>query len=244
MKVASKVFGCLMGVCAVASVALAAEEPKADQPTSKSRAVLFKVHDITPVLNSDGLVTDCDFLVTFYNRSPDGLRSAKLDLGWTDTVSDKFLIEGEEENEELPKRPQSYNRIEKDELGNIRTTVDMPSLGAYAQTTVKGVVKTEKCFALMENLKFNVTACSVADSNTRDNSRASRSRPSSECVGLFQFVSPSNPEYYDEFKEVSYSEQEEMLNTEKATNLEEINTKYNDIVSTFEKANTVLSNIQ
>ena len=39
----------------------------ANEPTTKSDAVIFKIHDITPVTDN-GVVTGCDFLITLYNN--------------------------------------------------------------------------------------------------------------------------------------------------------------------------------
>lgn len=250
MKSIHKIFCGVLSLCAfmVANSVLAQESTATEQSvTTKSRAVLFKIHDIEPIQNSDGLVNACDFLVTFYNRTPDSLRYGKLDLGWIDDVSDRFVVEGDESsNDQVAQRPQTFSARDKSKLGDVKTSVDMPALGAYAQISVKGNVKTEKCYLLLNPAQFKVTSCAIADSDnpTEKKSARSSSRLSGECAGLFQFVDPSNPEYYDEFKDVSFSEQEALLNKEKQTNLDDINVKYNNIVNTIEQANTTLRNIQ
>ena len=256
MSVVNKALCGILSVVAVLFVSVASAEDakevketkEADVATTKSRAVLFKIHDVTPIKDTEGLITDCDFLITFYNRTPTALQSAKLALGWTDDVSERYLKDLDD-SESLPvnePRPFPSRNGEKN-LGSLITAVDMPALGAYSQISVKGSLKTDKCFLLLNPLKFNVEACNLIESNqtsTRTGPRNLASRANVECAGLFQFVDFTNPEYYDEFKEISYSEQEALLGKEKETNLDEINAKYNAVVTSLEKASNILSNIQ
>lgn len=260
MSVVNKVLSGFLGLSVVLFAGIATAEEIQAQPqtqpqdtissASKSRAVLFKIHDVTPVKNADGLITSCDFLVTFYNRTPTAFQSAKLAFGWTDEVTDLYLTD----TEETEKAPQNQSKTTParngvKNLGNVTTAVDMPAVGAYSQISVKGSLKSEKCFLLLSPVNFNVETCNMADSNenrsgARSTTRTMASRANVECSGLFQFIDYTNPEYYDEFKEISYAEQEALLGREKETNLDDINTKYNAIVTSLEKAGNILSNIQ
>ena len=236
----------------VAAFTVQAQEAAVQEDTTKPRAVLFKVHDIKPVENAEGVITECDFLVTFYNRTTDSFRDAKVEMGWTDNVTDRYVVEEEEKAE--PERVTQVNRSSQRNkpvsLGEFTTTVDMPALGAYKQATVKGNVKTEKCFLLLDNLEFNVSSCNIigkTESNTTNNNRRSRvtaNRSASECSNLFQYVDSKNPEYYDEFKNISYSEQERLLSNDKAQDTTEIDSSYETIVKNFEKAESVMNNIK
>lgn len=49
-------------------------------------AVLFKIHDINPIKNSDGIVTSCDLGATFFNRTGSEVTNATLNLVWPDDV--------------------------------------------------------------------------------------------------------------------------------------------------------------
>lgn len=237
-----------------AFAACAQEAAPAEDQTTKPRAILFKVHDIKPVENTEGVVTHCDFLVTFYNRTTDSLRQAKIDMGWTDEITERYLIDEADAQSETSTRTRSTRSSRNAEpvLGEITTSVDMPALGAYKQATVKGSVKTEKCFLLLDNLEFNVASCSVIGQNAEgDNSsrgsrrtRVAASRNNSECASLFEYVNSKNPEYYDEFKNISYSEQERMLNDEKKQDVSDIEITYDKIIANFEKANSIISNIK
>lgn len=233
-------------------LAVSAQAQENEEPTTKPRAVLFKVHDIKPVENQDGVVTHCDFLVTFYNRSTESLRQAKLDMSWRDEVSDRYVI-SDDDIKAAPVVPVNQRNTRGGQLvmSDIATSVDMPALGSYKQATVKGSVKTEKCFLLLDNLDFNVAACSVigkednttqAPSNRRG--RVAATRNTSECANMFQYVDSKNPEYYDEFKNISFSEQERLLKDEKKQDTSDIESTYENTVKNFDRANSILSNIK
>ena len=222
--------------------------------TTKPRAVLFKLHDIKPVENTEGTITHCDFLVTFYNRTTDSLRQAKIDMGWTDEVTERYFAEEDDEKKtsSRTRSNRSSNRIAAPVLGEITTSVDMPALGSYKQTTFKGSVKTEKCFLLLDNLEFNVSSCSSIGDNANNNentrnsrrSRVAASRNASECANLFEYVDSKNPEYYGEFKNISYTEQERLLSDEKKQDISDIEATYEKIVKNFEKAASIINNIK
>lgn len=233
----------------------AQEAVPVEAQTTKPRAVLFKVHDIKPVENTEGIITHCDFLVTFYNRTTDSLRQAQIDMGWTDKVSERYMIDAEDSEEDSTSnrtRSSRSSRNSEPVLGEITTSVDMPALGAYKQATVKGSVKTEKCFLLLDNLEFKVASCSIIgqSDNNSSSSRSSRrsrvtsNRNTSECANLFEYVDSKNPEYYDEFKNISYSEQERLTSNEKKQDISDIEASYNTIIKNFERADNIINNIK
>lgn len=247
--VRNAVCGSLALALGMGAFAAQAQEASAEQ-TTKPRAVLFKVHDIKPVENTEGVVTHCDFLVTFYNRTPDSMRQAKINMGWTDEVSERYVID----SDEVKTKPVSRNSVRGQQnnaknLGPITTSVDMPALGSYKQATVKGSVKTEKCFLLLDNLDFEVASCSIIGRDNNDavsdrRRRIAATRSTSECAGLFEYVDSKNPEYYDEFKNISYSEQERLLKDEKKQDTSDIEASYEEIVKNFDKANSIVNNIK
>lgn len=243
----------LCGLLISGAFIFSVQAQEAEEPTTKPRAVLFKVHDIKPVENTEGVVTHCDFLVTFYNRSTESLRQAKIDMNWHDEVSDRYVIDGNDVKIESSAQVNQRNaRGTQQVAGGITTSVDMPALGSYKQATVKGTVKTEKCFLLLDNLDFNVAACSIIGKDGKEpaaapanrRSRVAATRNTSECANLFQYVDSKNPEYYDEFKNISYSEQERLLNDEKTQDTSDIETTYENVVKNFDKANGILGNIK
>lgn len=250
MSIVKKALCGTLGLALGAMAFSAQAQNAAGEPSTKPRAVLFKVHDIKPVENTDGVITHCDFLVTFYNRTNESLRQAKLDMGWTDEVTERYVIDGNDVKT-TPSAARSQNRNARGNvsMGEIATSVDMPALGAYKQATVKGTVKTEKCFLLLDNLDFNVSSCSIIgkDAEQQQNSRRGRvasSRNNSECASLFEYVDSKNPEYYDEFKNISFSDQERILRDEKKQDTSDINASYDNVMKNLEKTNSVLMNIK
>lgn len=241
-------YGTLALTLGMGAVSVSAQE--APEETTKPRAVLFKIHEIKPVENTDGVVTHCDFLVTFYNRTTDSFRSAKIDMGWTDEVTERYSIdEAEKETPEAPVRTRAVRSNAPASLGEITSTVDMPSLGSYKQTTVKASVKTQKCFVLLDNVNFNVESCSIVgkDDDNAGSARRNRinaSRSTSECANLFEYVDSKNPEYYGEFKNISFSEQERLLNDEKKQDTSDIESAFQGIVENFQKAEQIMTNIK
>lgn len=228
--------------------AAAANAQETPEDTTKPRAVLFKIHEIKPVMNSDGVVTGCDFLATFYNRTTESFRQAKLNLGWTDDVSGRFLTEELEEDNKPAQQNYRNARMQNQNNSEITTTIEMPALGSYKQASVQGSVKTEKCFLLLDKLDFQVESCNMIgkeETNTQNTrrQRINAGRNSSECAGLFQYVDSKNPEYYDEFKNISYSEQERLLNGVKLQDTTDIQNAYDNVNSNLDKANEVLTQI-
>ena len=78
----------------------------------------------------------------------------------------------------------------------------------------------------------------------RRRSRIAASRNTGECANLFQYVDSKNPEYYNEFKNISYSEQERLLANEKAQDTTEMEETYGKIIQNLEKANSVFADIK
>ena len=75
--------------CAAPSKAKAVAK---EEPTTRGDAVIFKVHDITPV-NEEGVVVGCDFSVTLYNRTAINFRSFTINLNWEDPVDERFKFD-------------------------------------------------------------------------------------------------------------------------------------------------------
>ena len=244
MKVVQKaLFSTLMLAC-MAMITPANAQTKED--TTKSRAVLFKIHDVKPVVNDDGAVTRCDFMATFYNRSNDSLRYAKLEMGWTDKISEQYFSEEDEETEKKPEQNQRGNTKVVEKVGDIVAIVDIPALGSHKQTSVKASVKTNKCFLLMDKLEFKVNSCALVGpaEATSSRRRSDNASAPTECVQLFEYVSSDNPEYYDEFKEISYSEQEKLIADEKKQDVKDLDVGYKQVVGNLEKAQKTLKDIQ
>lgn len=244
MKIAFKTL-CASLTVALGMTALNAQAQEAQTDTTKPRAVLFKIHDIEPATNADGVITHCDFITTFYNRTNDSIRQAKIVMGWNDDVSARYITD-DVASKETAKPAANRGSKQEDE---IMTTVEMPALGSYQQTSVKSSAKTEKCFLLLDKLNFNVESCSfvgkedASDQNERRR-RITAGKNNSDCAKLFEYVDSKNPEYYDEFKNISYSEQERQLKNQKTQDISDIDAVYGEVVTNLEKVTGVLNNIQ
>ena len=92
MSISKNVFGLALGALLVtgAETSLAASAPATGSNTTEEE-VLFKIHDISPVKNSDGEVIACDFNATFYNRSPYEVSDAVVSLTWNDQSLENII---------------------------------------------------------------------------------------------------------------------------------------------------------
>ncbi len=224
-----------------------------EQPSSKSAAVLFKIHDIKPVADSEGNVQSCEYTATFFNRTNITVRQAKMDLTWVDNISSLYPIEEKEESENKAK-PEVQNTKApelkapvQNEADLIHATLDIPSLNPLKQVVLKGTVQTDKCFALFDNLSFRVSECNTLNAQESTNERVNRANDAKNqtvCASLFTYISSKNPEYYDEFKEVSYEEQvvsEKEAEVKETAFIENANKK---ITEQIEKIKEVLAKIK
>ena len=80
MNMFNKILLSGLGALTVLSLAnpAAAEDKKADVETSKANAILFRVENIKPIADKDGLINKCTFMVTAFNRMDKGVRVANL----------------------------------------------------------------------------------------------------------------------------------------------------------------------
>jgi hypothetical protein len=245
----------------LASFGAYAEDPaaaKEEEDTTKPRAVLFKIHDIQPVIDADGAVTECEFNVTFYNRTNDSFRLAKLNFGWQDSITGRYLTDEPSKPVE-PAQNQSTRGRSRRSLSNmsaideanvqamdIQTNIEMPSLGSYKQATVKGSVRTDKCFLLLDKLAYTVTECNIIGKVEQEQTarRARGDQGSAACKELFEFVDSKNPEYYDEFKDISYSESERLTNDANEKEIKDFTNAQKKIMDDLNEADKILDSIK
>ena len=161
------------------------------------------------------------------------------------------LDEPEEKTEETDANkaapaPKAKPQPQKESLGTILSSVDLPALGSLRQVSVQGRAETDKCFALFDNLKFDVTVCNILgqDNSAANNRRGRDVQNASNCAGLFAYVNSKHPEYYGEFKEISYEEQVEQEKTAEEKEMDAINTINETISSNLKQITTTLSNIK
>ncbi|MBE6458852.1 MAG: hypothetical protein IJW72_04590 [Alphaproteobacteria bacterium] len=202
--------------------------------------VLFKVHDIVPVKNADGNVVSCDIGATFYNRTANEIKNASLNLVWTDEV----IGEAINQEERSAKEAQRANRRNTPRYNTASYTdksivlkLRLPPLKSYQQITLKSKVNTNRCFLLLNDMEIDVLNCgnSSGDKNTK-----SPSFVQSNCDGLFTYISPASPEYYNDFQAISVAEQTAQEDTLLQSKKDALNSAYQDALKQLDEVNKTL----
>ena len=202
--------------------------------------VLFKVHDIVPVKNADGNVVSFDIGATFYNRTANEIKNASLNLVWTDEV----IGEAINQEERSAKEAQRANRRNTPRYNTASYTdksivlkLRLPPLKSYQQITLKSKVNTNRCFLLLNDMEIDVLNCgnSSGDKNTK-----SPSFVQSNCDGLFTYISPASPEYYNDFQAISVAEQTAQEDTLLQSKKDALNSAYQDALKQLDEVNKTL----
>ena len=202
--------------------------------------VLFKVHDIVPVKNAGGNVVSCDIGATFYNRTANEIKNASLNLVWTDEV----IGEAINQEERSAKEAQRANRRNTPRYNTASYTdksivlkLRLPPLKSYQQITLKSKVNTNRCFLLLNDMEIDVLNCgnSSGDKNTK-----SPSFVQSNCDGLFTYISPASPEYYNDFQAISVAEQTAQEDTLLQSKKDALNSAYQDALKQLDEVNKTL----
>ena len=207
-----------IGFASYVGVAAAADE-----------GVLFKIHDIVPVKNADGIVVSCELGATFYNRTESEISNAALTLSWADEVVAE-AINQEERNAREARRTSRRNTPRYNTASyntkDIALDLRLPPIKPHQQVSLKAKVVTDRCFLLLNDVNMDVTKCGTASSDEKLSKIG--------CENLFRFVSPKSEEYYSEFKEISPEQmlaQEEGINNAKKMEVLDL---YNSTLTTIE----------
>lgn len=224
---------------------------------SGENVVLFKIHDVKPIKNDEGIATDCEFSFTLYNRSPKNIDDVKMELSWLDDGVSSVIDEEDEKSVEetvdedyegylnaeriKTEKPKTENFVSR----NLKTSLVLPLIKPFRQISLKSKIKTDRCFLLLKDASFSFDTCSVSEDKTDASSRRgafhSNVSVSNACVGLFKFVSPRDPEYYREFQKVSFNE--EAIKREEAMkkDIDGLKKDYDSMVSTLDEVSSVLN---
>lgn len=246
MRKTTKILSVLLfGCVAFASTAAQAVEKKSTapekEPTTRSDAVIFKVHDISPVLD-DGIVTGCDYTVTLYNRTSINFRSFTINMGWKDVVDDRFKFDRYIETLLTPEEvAQQRQFASKDETSKpLQTAVTVNAFGADKQISVRGHVNNEKCYLMLSNATYTVSPCDIARNIDNINTKGLENN---ECTALFQLVNTSNPEYFGQFKNISATEIAAQNQAVQDDELSDIDTVIGKIVENLGASDKTLTDI-
>lgn len=218
--------------CIIAANSIAAEPVENVESTSDRGAVLFRIENIVPIANKDGLTDQCSFMVTVYNRMNKGLQTADVQLEWLDNISGKYVIDGDQ--------IQVINSKEADK--RITKDIIIDNVAPHSQKSFAQKVSTDKCYLLLDNLQYTVKSCFLEGQSVQY--KDGKAVTENGCNNNFNYIDSKNPEYYSEFKDVPASVLEKQIEEEKERELSKINTDVDYIMQTLDKATKELEKIK
>lgn len=226
---------------------------KAPVQTSPEASILFRIENIEPIKNKDGLVDKCRFLVTVYNRMEEEVKEASLVLNWKDSVTDKYKIVGdkievikeEKANKEDLKKLYQYGESSAATAApvySLSKNIELKSILPHKQKSFEESIETEKCFLLFDKLEYKVNSCIASgdDVKMKDN----KLQGTGTCAGKFSYINSQNPEYYSEFKDVPDSVLEEQVEDEKNRGIDEVNKGYDEVTAALKKLSETLDKMK
>ena len=161
---------------------------------------MFRIENIEPIRNKDGLIDKCEFMVTAFNRTDEDLKQAELELSWKDTISKRYNIQ----------EGKVVTVEDEQEAESVATqTVYLEAIPAHKQKSFKSEVETDKCFSLFDSLEYVVKTCVTEGEKLEMKNSQLLDRGS--CAGIFNYINSKNPEYYSEFKDVPESVLEKQI---------------------------------
>ena len=227
----------LMAATALYAGNVYAQDAQPQEPAAE-KEILFKIHDVKPNKNEEGYVKDCSYTLTVYNRSDMEIDSASLDLSWNDNDGNYLIEQDIVTDENGEKTFDGRMRISNK---TISTFIDVPQVPTYSQVSVSATAKTEKCFLLLGNVNYRVTSCKLLK---RDALGSAANAGSESCSKMFRFVPVTDPEYYKEFKPISYSAQVSAAEQQKIRDLEEIERTNAEILNNFDETRKIVNGIR
>ena len=233
------------------SAACAADDNNefASRIAAGTNVVLFKVHDVAPIKNEDGVVTDCEFGVTLYNRSPDSVENALLNLSWKDeAISDVIAQESKDAKNEVNSLKSSVERKTTASLETpaLTASINLPAIKPFRQVSLKSKIASDRCFLMVNDASFTLENCNIISSDT--SVRSSRSLVSKankaaagNCMSLFKYVSVRDPEYYREFQKVSFNDEAKQRQEARKKDVDELQDSYKAMLENLNKITETLA---
>ncbi|MBP5352583.1 MAG: hypothetical protein J6Y91_02320 [Alphaproteobacteria bacterium] len=231
MSLISKIItsGLVLGMALVSAGNAYAEEEQKKEETSSANGILFRVENIQPQKNNEGLITKCKFIVTAYNRTDTGVRSAVLTFKWVDNISAKYKIDGD----------QVKPVTAAEAVTTITKEVKLNSLAAHKQRSFEEVVETDKCFLLFDSLDFKVDSCQF-----ENEAGGNKNKNVGDCAKSFEYINSKNPEYYSEFRDVPDSVIERQVEDEKKQEVAKINKATDESMADLKETAEILEKIK
>lgn len=216
----------------LAAPSYAEEKQKEIEKTSDADAILFRIENIKPLTNEDGLTDRCSFLVTVYNRMEKKVEKINMDFRWKDVIAKKYQIVDDEV------RPVDDMR---DAETYIMKHVELENVFPHQQKSFEEVVTTDKCFLLLDQLEYKVNDC-IAEGDkieVKNNQQTNRG----SCLDRFNYINSKNPEYYSEFKDIPDSTLELQAEEAKAHELAGVEEIYKKSLSDLAEVSAELDKI-
>lgn len=208
--------------------------------------VLYKIHDVKPIKNEAGALVGCDYNATFYNRSSYSLKSADLNFVWFDDTVDGLAKQEQQNKEQQAANRSSRNKrttavkTPESSLASVSSSLQLANLGPQQQKTVHTKISSDRCFLLIGEVSLSASNCDVSSAD----GSSSSFKGGQGCNGLFQFVSPSDPQYYSEFKQVSPEEEKLQQENARIEQRNKINQAYGETLAQFKKVTEALNGIK
>ena len=218
---------------------------------SDAEVVLFKIHDIKSLKNLNNEVTDCEFNISFYNRSDTYVEGASLLLEWKDEAIEDVINSEEQNNENFARQMSEEGNnfsTQRSQLTtgilvspSLITNVRVPALQPYRQITLKSKLSSDRCFLMLNEAKYTLTQCLLPN---KASGVRSANKEQEQCQNLFRMVSVKDPEYYREFKKVSFNEDRKLQYQMKQRESEELGQIYEKAVSGLSRATDIIGQIR
>lgn len=232
-KIAASGLFCGLMMASVSTAQAQVQAPQAPEATSQSGGIIFRIENIKPVTNEEGLTTQCEFYVTVYNRMDKNIKEVDMDLAWTDNISAKYKVSGDTVVAE--RDAQKAQTV-------ISKHVVLKEVAPHQQKVFKEFVDTDKCFLLFDQVDYRVNDC-VAEGDNVEMKNSKRVNKGS-CIDAFDYINSKNPEYYSEFKDVPDSVLEQMADNQQKQDSQMIDDMFKDTVKSYEEISKILEDIK
>ena len=228
------------------------EDGLVSQINENEPAVLFKVHNIKPIKNNEGKVTDCEFSATFFNRSNNNIDNAMININWRDDAINNVIenekqaalkkIQEEHYGEDTSMMPLPVSDTEKTTPVVLTASVRIPPLKPYRQVSLRSKISSDRCFLMMNDAGFKLVSCSAG---SPDGAGVAVVAPGTTvCDNLFKFVSARDPEYYREFKKVAFNEEVKAKQSARKLEQQSLTELYDEAVTDLNKATDIIGQIR
>lgn len=206
---------------------------QAAESTSRGDGIIFRVENIKPVKDEQGLTSQCEFYVTVYNRTDKTVKEADLVLSWKDNISGKYKVGPKDVEVETD---------EKKVTQIIKQTVKLTDINPHQQKSFKQTVDTDKCYLLFDNVEYSIPVCIAEGDDIKI--KNNRRMGNGSCTGVFDYVNTQNPEYYSEFKDIPESELEKEAEEKKKQEAAALESLQKQSLDKIEEVSKILSGIK